>query len=100
MDDNQPFPYDELVKVAYANDSLEGQMIVGLLESEGIECLQLDSDGNQIARAAALGEYGDGPRRVMVRAAQAERAASVIERQLSQVDQYEAREAPEPSEPQ
>jgi hypothetical protein len=88
----------ELVRVAYANDSLEGQMISGLLESEGIDCLQLlGPTGNQIAYPAALGARDSGPRRVLVRADDAERAINLLERQRGEVDEYEAREAPEAS---
>jgi hypothetical protein len=92
-------PEDELVQIAYAKDAFEGQMIAGLLESEGIASLQfVGLRGNQVARAAAPGERGDGPRRVMVGAAAAARALAVIERRLSEVDEGEAPEAPEPSE--
>jgi hypothetical protein len=71
----------ELVKVAYVEDSLEGQMIAGLLEFEGIDCLQLlGLQGTQIARPAALGERSSsGPRRIMVRLEDAGRAQKVLE---------------------
>jgi hypothetical protein len=96
MSGDHASPDGELVKVAYANDSLEGEIIAGLLESEGIECLQLvGSSGDQIARPAALGERGSGSRRVMVRPADAERALSLIERRRAEVDEYAGREAPD-----
>lgn len=82
------------MEVAYANDSLEGQLIAGLLESEGIDCLQLlGLQGNQIARPAALGERGSGSRRVMVRSEDAEKATGLLEARRSEFDQFEAPEA-------
>jgi hypothetical protein len=89
-------PDEGLVSVAFAENSLEGQMIAGLLESEGIGCLQfLGTRGSQVARVAAMGERGDGPRRVMVRAADVERATELLERTGAEVDEFEAPEAPD-----
>lgn len=72
----------ELVKVAFANDSVEGAMVKGLLESAGIPAfLQASAtkvDGSELAFGMLARGSEGGPQDVMVPASRAEEAAAVL----------------------
>jgi hypothetical protein len=73
---------DKLVKVAFARDRVEGEMIHGLLENAGIPSLleetRLNVDGPQLGFGLASQGFGGGPQRVMVHAARAEQARALL----------------------
>lgn len=75
----------ELVKVAYANDRIEAEMIQGLLESGGVpSALQaLGVDGLQLG----LGTLPRNPQRVMVDPSQAEKARALLTETLIEDEQ-------------
>jgi hypothetical protein len=72
----------ELVKVAFARDRVEGEMIHGLLDSAGIPSLLeqdgLSVDGPQLGFGLATHGFGGGPQRVMVHASRAEEARALL----------------------
>jgi putative signal transducing protein len=72
----------ELVKVAFARDRVEGEMIHGLLENAGIPSLLeqegLGVDGPQLGFGLATRGFGGGPQRVMVHANRAEQARALL----------------------
>jgi hypothetical protein len=67
---------DELVKVAYAGNRPEAEMIQGLLESAGIPSLlqALGVNGPNLG----FGTLPNNPQRIMVHASQAERARALL----------------------
>jgi hypothetical protein len=67
---------DELVKVGYASNRAEAEMIQSLLESAGIPSLlqALGVNGPNLG----FGTLPNDPQRVMVRASQAERARALL----------------------
>ncbi len=67
---------DELVKVGYAGNRAEAEMIQGLLESEGIPSLlqALGVNGPNLG----FGTLPNNPQRIMVRASQVERARALL----------------------
>ena len=67
---------DELVKVGYAGNRPEAEMIQGLLESAGIPSLlqALGVNGPNLG----FGTLPNDPQRIMVRASQAERARALL----------------------
>ena len=73
---------DELVQVALAGDAVEGAMIKGLLENEGIPAFLLASgtkvDGGELAFGMLARGSGGGPQDVWVPAARADEAVSVL----------------------
>jgi hypothetical protein len=73
----------ELVRVAYANDGVEAEMMQGLLEDAGIpsllEQVSLNVDGPQLGFALLPRGFGGGPQRVMVHAHRAEAARALLE---------------------
>jgi hypothetical protein len=73
---------DELVKVAFARDRVEAELIHGLLENAGIPSLLeqagLNVDGPQLGFGLANRGFGGGPQRVMVHAARAEQARTLL----------------------
>jgi len=73
---------NDLVKVAFARDRVEGEMIHGLLENAGIPSLLeqagLNVDGPQLGFGLANRGFGGGPQRVMVHAARAEQARALL----------------------
>jgi Putative prokaryotic signal transducing protein len=75
-------PGSELVKVAFARDRVEGEMIHGLLENAGIPSLLeqegLGVDGPQLGFGLATRGFGGGPQRVMVHADRAEEASALL----------------------
>jgi hypothetical protein len=75
-------PEGELVKVAFAGDRIEGEMIHGLLENAGIPSLLeqegLNVDGPQLGFGLATRGFGGGPQRVMVHANRAEQARVLL----------------------
>ena len=75
-------PDSELVKVAFARDRVEGEMIHGLLENAGIPSLleqaRLNVDGPQLGFGLATSGFGGGPQRVMVHAKRAEQARALL----------------------
>jgi hypothetical protein len=75
-------PGSELVKVAFARDRVEGEMIHGLLENAGIPSLLeqegLSVDGPQLGFGLATSGFGGGPRRVMVHANRADDARALL----------------------
>jgi hypothetical protein len=75
-------PAGELVKVAFARDRVEGEMIHGLLENAGIPSLleqaRLNVDGPQLGFGLATSGFGGGPQRVMVHANRAEQARALL----------------------
>jgi hypothetical protein len=75
-------PGSELVKVAFARDRVEGEMIYGLLENAGIPSLleqaRLNVDGPQLGFGLATSGFGGGPQRVMVHADRAEQARALL----------------------
>jgi hypothetical protein len=72
----------KLVKVAFARDRVEAEMIHGLLESAGIPSLLeqagLNVDGPQLGFGLASQGFGGGPQRVMVHADRAEQARTLL----------------------
>jgi hypothetical protein len=72
-----------LVRVAYANDAVEAEMMQGLLEGAGIpsllEQVSLNVDGPQLGFALLPRGFGGGPQRVMVHEHRAEEARALIE---------------------
>lgn len=72
----------ELVKVAFARDRVEAEMIHGLLENAGIPSLLeqegLNVDGPQLGFGLATRGFGGGPQRVMVHASRAEQARALL----------------------
>jgi hypothetical protein len=72
----------KLVKVAFARDRVEGEMIHGLLENAGIPSLLeqegLNVDGPQLGFGLATSGFGGGPRRVMVHANRADEARALL----------------------
>jgi Putative prokaryotic signal transducing protein len=89
-------PGIELVKVAFARDRVEGEMVHGLLENAGIPSLLeqegLSVDGPQLGFGLATGGFGGGPQRVMVHANRADEARALLAETLV-ADEEEA--APE-----
>ena len=69
---------EDLVEVAFVGDELEGSVIQGLLEESGIPSLQqpVGPSGPMLGHAF-LNPRG-GPRRVMVHARNAEKAAALL----------------------
>jgi hypothetical protein len=72
----------KLVKVAFARDRVEGEMIKGLLENAGIPSLLeqegLSVDGPQLGFGLATRGFGGGPQRVMVHAHRADQARALL----------------------
>jgi hypothetical protein len=72
----------KLVKVAFARDRVEGEMMKGLLENAGIPSLLeqegLSVDGPQLGFGLATRGFGGGPQRVMVHASRAEQACALL----------------------
>ncbi len=72
----------ELVKVAFARDRVEADLIHGLLENAGIPSLleqaRLNVDGPQLGFGLASQGFGGGPQRVMVHANRAEQARALL----------------------
>lgn len=72
----------ELVKVAFARDRVEADLIHGLLENAGIPSLLeqagLNVDGPRLGFGLASGGFGGGPQRVMVHASRAEQASALL----------------------
>jgi hypothetical protein len=66
----------ELVKVGYAGNRTEGEMIQSLLKNEGIPSLMqaLGVNGPQLG----FGTLPNDPQRILVRASQAERARALL----------------------
>jgi hypothetical protein len=77
---------DELVKVAFARDRVEAELIHGLLENAGIPSLleqaRLNVDGPQLGFGLASQGFGGGPQRVMVHAARADQARALLSETL------------------
>jgi hypothetical protein len=75
-------PRSELVKIAFARDRVEAEMIHGLLENAGIPSLLeqegLSVDGPQLGFGLATHGFGGGPQRVMVHANRAEQARELL----------------------
>lgn len=73
---------EELVKVAFAHDSVEAEMIKGLLESAGIPSLLqpvgLNVDGPLLGFGLLPRGFGGGPQRVTVHAKRAEEARGLL----------------------
>jgi len=69
---------EDLVKVAWARDHVEGEMMRGLLENAGIPALLRPEavDGPKVG--FGLLNPGGGPQQVLVRAEQAERARALL----------------------
>jgi Putative prokaryotic signal transducing protein len=84
---------NELVKVAFARDRVEGEMIHGLLENAGIpnllEQAGLNVDGPQLGFGLANGGFGGGPQRVMVHADRAEQARILLAETLVEDEEEE-----------
>jgi hypothetical protein len=76
---------DELVKVAYAQNQAEAEMIQGLLENEGIPSVlqALGVNGPQLG----FGVLVRSPQRVMVRADQTEEARALLAETLVEDEQ-------------
>jgi len=74
---------DELVTVMIASDAVEGAMIKGLLENVGIPAFLVASgtkvDGTELAFGMLARGSRGGPQDVMVPAAQADEAVSVLD---------------------
>ncbi|HEX3240341.1 MAG TPA: DUF2007 domain-containing protein [Solirubrobacterales bacterium] len=72
-----------LVRVAYARDTVEGEMMQGLLEGAGIpsvlEHLSREDGGSRFGFEMLPRGLGGGPRRVMVHERQAEEARALLE---------------------
>jgi hypothetical protein len=68
-------PAGELVKVAFARDRVEGEMIHGLLENAGIPSLLEQA---RLVFGLATRGFGGGPQRVMVHANRAEQARALL----------------------
>jgi hypothetical protein len=73
---------NELTKVAFANDAVEGAMVKGLLESAGIPAFLRSSAARVDGMELAFGMLGrgsmGGPQDVMVPSARAEEAATIL----------------------
>jgi hypothetical protein len=73
---------EELAKVAFAGDAVEGAMIKGLLEDAGIPAFLRASgtkaDGSEQAFGMLVRGSMGGPQDVMVPAVRAEEAAAVL----------------------
>lgn len=73
---------EELTKVAFASDAVEGAMIKGLLEDAGIPAFLLASgtkvEGSELAFGMLARGSTGGPQDVLVPAARAEEAAAVL----------------------
>jgi hypothetical protein len=78
----------ELVKVAFARDRVEAEMIHGLLENVGIPSLLeqagLNVDGPQLGFGLASRGFGGGPQRVMVHASRVEQARALLAETLAE----------------
>lgn len=87
----------ELVKVAFARDRVEAELIHGLLENAGIPSLleqaRLNVDGPQLGFGLASQGFGGGPQRVMVHAARAEQARTLLAETLVEGEEQEWPEA-------
>ncbi len=72
-----------LVRVAYARDTIEGEMMQGLLEGSGIpsllEHVSREDGGSRFGFALLPRGLGGGPRRVMVHEDQAAAARALLE---------------------
>jgi hypothetical protein len=81
----------DLVKVAFARDRVEGEMIHGLLENAGIPSLLeqegLNVDGPQLGFGLATRGFGGGPQRVMVHADRVEQARALLAETLVEEDE-------------
>lgn len=75
-------PGGELVRVAFARDRIEGELIHGLLENAGIPSLLeqagLNVDGPQLGFGLATRGFGGGAQRVMVHANRAGQARALL----------------------
>lgn len=76
---------DELVKVAFAQDPAEGEMIQGLLENGGIPSLLRPTGLN--GPMLGIGFLPPGSQRVMVRASQADAAQRLLAETLVEDEQ-------------
>ena len=78
-----------LVRVAYAQDTVEGEMMQGLLEGAGIpsvlEHVSREDDGSRFGFGLLPRGLGGGPRRVMVHQQQAEAARELLEETFAEV---------------
>ena len=83
----------ELVKVAFARDRVEAEMIHGLLESAGIPSLLEQAghsvDGPQLGFGLASRGFGGGPQRVMVHANRVEQARTLLAETLVEGEEQE-----------
>jgi hypothetical protein len=72
----------ELVKIAFARDRVEAELIQGLLENAEIPSLLeqegLSVDGPQLGFGLATRGFGGGPQRVMVHANRVEQARALL----------------------
>lgn len=75
---------DELVQIVFANNSVEAEMIQGLLADRGIPSLLGPSglNGPQLGFGTLPLGFDGGSRRVMVRAEQAEEARALLAEML------------------
>ena len=85
---------DEMTKVAFARDSIEGAMIRGLLEDAGIPAFLQPSaarvDGMELAFGMLARRSMGGPQDVMVHVERAEEAAAVLAATPAEDDDPEA----------
>jgi hypothetical protein len=70
---------DDLVVVRHVPTPLEASMVAGLLREEGIECYDRPTN---FAVGAADGWAAAGPREVVVRAEDEQRALELLDRRL------------------
>jgi hypothetical protein len=85
---------DEMTKVAFARDSIEGAMIRGLLEGAGIPAFLQSSvtrvEGMELAFGMLARRSMGGPQDVMVQVERAEEAAAVLAAPPAEGDDLEA----------
>ena len=89
----------ELVQAAFARDSIEAEMIQGLLEGAGIPSLLeqagLNVDGPQLGFGLLPRGFAGGPQRVMVHAERVEEARALLAETMVEVEPDQEEEWPE-----
>jgi hypothetical protein len=71
---------EEMVEVAFARDQVQGEMLQGLLETEGIRSMLQPTgiNGRQVGYGVLYAGYGGGAQRVMVWESDAEAASALL----------------------
>jgi hypothetical protein len=83
---------EEMVEIAFAKDRVEGEMLQGLLETEGIRSMLQPTgiSGPQVGYGVLYAGYGGGGQRVMVWESDGEAARVLLDGALVEEESVEA----------